>query len=86
MAFRADHRIAVTPSLLLYAVRYALGRETYAVGDVARAVFVHVDGIPPNVAEAIRKDITAALNAGQAGAPADREQWRMALDALGGPL
>lgn len=59
-------RIAVDPVLLMYAFRYALGRHSYAVGDVARALIEHRDSLRLDWRQQIIRDIGEAIEDGSA--------------------
>ncbi len=62
-------------SLLVYSFRYALGRMTYAVNDVASAIIKHKDVLHPHTKELIKKEIRAAVECGDAGMEMDVEEW-----------
>lgn len=62
-------------SLLVYSFRYALGRQTYAVHDVARAIIQHKHVLHPHTIRLIRKEIVEAVENGEAGMECDVEEW-----------
>lgn len=70
------------PDILFYAFRYALGRMTYAVHDVAAEIIRHADSIPPKDRLTMIKEITEAIDKGHAGMDMDRRQWQAVRDAL----
>lgn len=66
--------------LSVWAVRYALGRMTYAVHDVVEVLSRNVDALAPNTRQAIGEDIDDALAEGRAGMAMDVEQWKSLRD------
>lgn len=71
----SDARVGVNPIMLLYAFRYALGRMTYAVGDVADALVEHREAIRSDWREQVVRDISEAVAGGRAGMACDVERW-----------
>lgn len=68
--------VEVDVIILLYAFRYALGRMTYSVGDVSRALIEHRDKIKPDWRRQIVQDIDNAVNNEGAGMACDIDKWR----------
>lgn len=68
--------IEVQPAILMYAFRYALGRQSYAVADVADALVAHRDALRLDWRQQIIRDIGEALDEGRAGMGTDIETWR----------
>lgn len=68
--------IEVQPVMLMYAFGYALGRMTYAVGDVAEALIAHRQDLLPEWREKIVRDIDQAIANGRAGMTYDADEWR----------
>ena len=68
--------------LAIPAVRYALGRMTYVVGDVTGTLMVHRDRLSATTREVIVRDITEAETLGGLGHEMDAERWRDLRDAL----
>lgn len=62
-------------NLLVYSFRYALGRMTYEVNDVATAIIKHKDVLHPHTRELIKKEIREAVENGEAGMECDVEEW-----------
>lgn len=62
-------------SLLVYSFRYALGRMTYAVSDVALAIIQNKHVLHPYTKALIRKEIAVAIEIGEAGMEMDVEEW-----------
>lgn len=79
-----DGRGADIDRLSVWAVRYALGRSTYAVGDVVDVLARNAAEIKPYTRWVICGDIDMAIAAGQVGMDMDREQWLRLRAALGG--
>ncbi len=76
--------LEVSSDILFYAFRYALGRSTYAVHDVAQTVMRHADSIDRNDREVMVREIREALEVDAAGMWPDRDQWSRVLDVLEG--
>jgi hypothetical protein len=76
--------VNVDPVFLMYAFRYALGRRSYAVSDVARALIEHRGALRPQWQAQIVERISEAIDEGAAGDESDVEQWRRVSAALGG--
>lgn len=62
--------------ILLYAFRYAMGRQTYAVNDVVSALFAAATSLPASTRGIIIREIEEALSAHRAGSANDIAQWR----------
>jgi hypothetical protein len=60
----------------MYAFRYALGRRTYAVSDVADALIEHAGTLRPDWQVQIVERIDEAISDGSAGDAMDVERWR----------
>lgn len=74
--------VMVTEAMLLSAVRYALGRQTYIVGETVREVLAVWPSLNPRMQGLIRHEVTEALK--QEGplavSPIDRAEWQRLLD------
>jgi 2C-methyl-D-erythritol 2,4-cyclodiphosphate synthase len=70
-------------SLLVYSFRYALGRMTYAVSDVAMAIILNKHVLHPYTKELIRKEIAEAISMDRAGMEMDVEEWSNVYAELG---
>ncbi|MFB0835686.1 hypothetical protein ACX8Z9_04595 [Arthrobacter halodurans] len=87
VAFELDgRRLAVSAApvpenILAYAVRYALGRSTYASTETARAVVLAARTLSGHCAVGIVQDIAEAIDAGRVSAT-DLPAWGEALAAL----
>lgn len=68
--------------LSVWAVRYALGRATYAVTDVVDALIAYHDALSATSRMMICRDIDEALAAGNAGMAMDALEWGRLRDAL----
>lgn len=62
--------------VLFWAFRYALGRMTYAVSDVAMALHAHKHRLSPRMREMICREITEADERGGLGHECDQRAWR----------
>lgn len=79
----ADVRIDVDPSVLGYAVRYAVGRQTFAVQDVCGALVEHAGRLTGHQRTEILGDLRDGHRHASAGfAP----HWQRAIDALEVPV
>lgn len=84
--------------MVINAVRYAVGRMTYVVGETADWLVNNWGGLPPSVRTQIRRDLEKeferddfARAAGKAdcglplGMSVDRQEWERVRRAWGGP-
>lgn len=83
---RLEHR---QREIILYAVRYALGRRSYAVGQVCDEVMALLPAMSEADREVMARDIDEALSEAAAhgytlGDPCDDEAWRRLRAALKG--
>lgn len=74
--------VEVQPVMLMYAFRYALGRQTYAVGNVADTLIANVDALRPDWREQIVRDIGEAIEEGRAGHAIDVERWTQVAEVM----
>lgn len=74
--------VTVDDGVLFCAFRYALGRMTYVVDDVATAIERNADKIEPKLCDLMCKEINDALSRGQAGHDIDIARWRDVHDTL----
>ena len=70
--------------LSVWAVRYALGRMTYAVGDVVDTLIAEKDNLSDKSRIVIIRDICEAEDAGHLGMEMDAKEWFRLRDALMG--
>ena len=68
--------------LSVWAVRYALGRMTYAAHDVVDTLIAERANLTRQSCHAIIRDITEAESAGHLGMEMDAVAWRRLRDAL----
>lgn len=76
-------RVEVDPVLLVYAFRYALGRQTGAPHDVAQALIEHSDVLNDHDRDQIADEIIDAMTRGRAGGQPDVSAWWRVLMAFG---
>lgn len=76
------HNLYDRATVLILAVDYALGRRTYAVTDVTRAVTRGAHLLTPGQRREMADQIRAAIAEGRAGMDCDTRQWTAALHAL----
>lgn len=67
-------------TLLINAVRYALGRRTYVVSDTCRIARVALHEVTDDDRGVIGHDIQKALARGTCGDDIDDREWRDLLD------
>lgn len=68
--------------ILVYAFRYALGRQTGAVADVSQTLIAVAASLPVDVRRQIQSEIDDAIRAGRAGAGMDVRMWQTVRDRL----
>ena len=68
--------------LAIPAVRYALGRMTYVVGDVTGTLMAYQDRLSADTRRNIVRDIDEAEARDGLGHEVDAEAWRMLREAL----
>jgi len=71
--------------IIFYAFRYALGRSTYAVSDVANYLIKNWVYIDRHTQQLIHKEIIEAVENGSAGMEMDEIQWKSILELLINP-
>ncbi len=69
-------------TLAFYAFRYALGRMTYAVGDVVDILIKNIKKIDPYNQLLMIKEIIIAVETGHAGMKCDIAEWNKLLWVL----
>lgn len=79
-----DNSIELGPVFLMYAFRYALGRTTSAVADVADALIVNRDALTSDGRRQIVQDINNAVADGRAGQPSDVARWQEVARVMAG--
>jgi hypothetical protein len=77
-----NSQVAVDPVILMYAFRYALGRKTYCVGDVAAALITHIALLKPDWRQQILQDIDLAIADERAGDDRHVARWREVAEAM----
>lgn len=68
--------------ILFYAFRYALGRMTYAVHDVASEIIRNEASISPRTRALMIQEIGEAIEKGNAGMDMDVREWQRVADTL----
>lgn len=74
--------IHVPPVFLMYAFRYALGRRSYAVADVAGALEANVAALRLDWRQEIVRDIDGAIREGRAGTASDEIRWAKCSEVM----
>lgn len=74
--------ITVDENVLFCAFRYALGRRSYVVDEIAYEIEQHAHELTPKVADLICKEINEAIARNQAGMDMDIKRWRRVVDNL----
>lgn len=67
-------------NLLWYAFKYALGRRTYAVRDVANIILKAWDFLPPDSQYRFKLEINHAIERNEAGSDIDVKVWQTILE------
>jgi hypothetical protein len=70
----------VADNIIWMAMRYALGRRTYAVNEVIDYIKGHWDTIDDRILDGMRMDIRKAIERGDAGDHIDLMEWQSLLD------
>ena len=68
--------------ILFYAFRYALGRMTYAVHEVASEIIRNEASISPEMRALMIQEIAEAIEKGNAGMDMDAREWQRVADTL----
>jgi len=71
--------LLVSDSVLIYAVRYAIGRKTYAVGDVCQSVVENKQRLDTKTIKCIMRDIYIAKDL---GSDIDKQHWQELVEYL----
>ena len=71
--------IIIEENVLFWAFRYALGRSTYAVGDVADAITRNWSELSRSSQFKIKQEISKALVHNDAGMDVDAKAWEAIL-------
>lgn len=69
-------------SLIVYSVRYALGRMSYAVSDVVDIAINHREELNITTIKILRREIYEATSNNNAGMACDRANWERLLKVL----
>jgi hypothetical protein len=70
-------------SLCWPAMRYALGRKTYVVDTVCKALIRNAHNIRQDIKQRMAEEIVKAIKDNQAGMDMDVVEWKMVLEAFG---
>lgn len=73
-------RILVDEYILLCAFRYALGRKTYAVSEVAKELKLNWPNLSNIFKRQARYEIEQALHNDDAGMEMDKKEWKSILE------
>ena len=82
--FKPRDTFCVSEDILFYAFRYALGRMTYAVADVAGEIRAHNPTLSNKTRALIIKEIKEAEADDGLGMDMDRKEWLKTLNVLEG--
>ena len=74
------YRPPLDDGMVIYATRYCLPRQSYAVGDCADYLIAHWDRLEPNTRAVIVRDIEEHLADGRYGMEMDKRQWERVLE------
>ena len=72
--------VTVHETVLFYAFRYTLGRQTYAIGDMVKVIKEQWPNLSSLFKAKIIQEITIAIELGKAGMDMDIKQWQTILD------
>jgi hypothetical protein len=71
---------ALPDGMVIYAMRYALGRRSYAVGECVDYLIANWRYLEPRTREVIKRDIRKAITEGRAGMDMDVADWKRVLE------
>ena len=83
-AFKPSKVFTVPEYMIVYAFRYALGRSSYAVANVASELRAHNPTLSGKTRALIIKEIEEADSADNLGMDMDRKEWMKTLTVLQG--
>ena len=69
----------VNENIIMYAFRYALGRKTYSVSEVADLLIENWHRFKPHTKEQIIREIEGAIERNEAGMEIDINEWKRIL-------
>lgn len=79
---QVEQTISVTPDILFFAFRYALGRRTFAPSIVSMQIKQTIKGIPTSYLKSIDKEIMDAWAVGELGDECDVRTWVNLQDTI----
>lgn len=79
----ATNTIELNPIFLMYAFRYALGRQSYSVAEVANELIAHRNDLTADWRRQIVQDVTNAIANDAAGQQCDIDRWREVARVMG---
>lgn len=77
-----QNKILFNEIVLMCAFRYALGRQTYVVGEVAEYILQHSHILSAGTKDRIKREITEAEYENGLGAEMDAKQWHKVRNVL----
>lgn len=77
-----ENQTVVSDGVLFCAFRYALGRMTYVVPEVAEAIEQNLHNIQPKLRHLMVKEISEAIEAKSAGMDMDVDRWKSCRKAI----
>lgn len=80
--YQFSRHVVMPDVFLMYAFRYALGRQSYAVSDVAGALVANRDHLTSDRRRQIIRDINDAIAEDRAGAATDVARWQQVAEAM----
>jgi hypothetical protein len=81
-----DGYVVVNAIHIMSAFRYALGRQSYIVGDTADMLVANRDALRLDWRQQIIRDIGDAIEDGRAGSSTDVETWTRCAEAMAEPV
>jgi len=66
-------------NIILYAFRYCLGRQSYAVSEMVEYLLENWKNISEQTKEKIKHEIECAIRSNEAGANIDVKEWKKIL-------
>lgn len=75
-----ENKLDIKEDILFMAFRYALGRRTYAVGEVVDSLKHNWEHLSQNIKDLVKREIVSAIQYNNAGMEMDIKKWNEVLN------